>query len=677
MRRTLPITAFSALALILAAGCAGTQQVQVTSRPAPIIAPPERPVPYPVTPPPAYRAAVANGTRTESGRPGPNYWIQEADYRLRASIDPRTKTLAGTGEIVYTNNSPDTLEALHLELVQNLHMEGAVRVEMVEVTGGVTLFRVAVEGEDLPPVDLVDSVEGPILEPYYEVNGTNLALHPPEPVAPGASVTIDVEWSFTIPQQGAGARMGHDRENLIYAAYWYPVMSVYDDVEGWVTEQFMGTSEFYADFADYEVEIEMPAGWIVMSTGTLENPDEVLAPAVAARMREAHASDTPVKVVTPDDFAFAATRGGEGERLTWRFTAEQVRDVAFSATRESIWEAARTPVGDRDGDGTTDYAAINTFFRETAPLWEEVTGYQQHAISFHSDYTDFPYPWPHMTAVEGGGIIGGGMEYPMMTLIGDYNARGDSGLYAVTAHELAHMWVPLIVNVNERRFSWVDEGFTTFLENEARRSYYPGLESHQGDQEIYLSLARQEAEGPLMLHSGFHPDPTAFGIASYMKPATLLVALREVLGEDTFQRAYHTLMDEWSFKHPYPWDIFNTFERIGGRDLDWFWSSWYYETWTLDQAIVDVRADGDSTTIVIRDEGLAPMPVLLEVTLEDGTVLNHRVPVDPWLSGRATTTVTLPTSSAVERVEIDPQLKFPDVDRTDNVWTLGQADVGG
>lgn len=656
------------VAVLILAGCAGSEQVQVTSRPATTPTPPERPVPYAVTPPPAYRRAVANGTRTPAGRPGSNYWIQEAAYRLRAGIDPATKVLTGSGEIVYTNNSPDTLDVLHLELVQNFHKEGAVRIEMAEVTGGVDLTRVAVRGEELPPADLVDRGDEPISEPYYRVTGTNLALYPEDPVAPGSSVTIETDWSFIIPQKGAGARMGHDRENLIYGAYWYPIMAVYDDVEGWVTGQFMGTSEFYADFASYEVEIEMPAGWVVMSTGVLENADDVLAPEVAARMREAHQRDEPMKVITADDFGLAATRGGRNERLTWRFTADRVRDVAFSATRESIWEAARTPVGDPDGDRETDYVQINTFFRETAPLWEEVTDYQQHAITFHSEYTGVAYPWPHMTAVEGGGIITGGMEFPMMTLMGDYNARGDTALYNVTAHELGHMWVPMIANINERQFSWIDEGFTTFIENEARTDYFPGRDHHLEDQGTYLYLARQESEGALMHHSGYHPSSLAFGIASYMKPATLLVALREIIGEDAFNRAYRAFMDDWAFKHPYPWDIFNTFERVSGQDLDWYWRSWYYETWTLDQAIEDVRTQGETTTIVIRDEGLAPMPVLLEVTLEDGSVITRRVPVDVWLTGQATTTVTLTTDSPVRRVELDPERRFPDVDRSDNVW---------
>ncbi len=657
----------SLLALLFVAGCTGSQQAQIVSRPAALVDPPERPVPHEVTPPPAYREAIANDTRTRTGQPGSAYWIQEASYRLRARVDPVSKRLTGTGEIVYTNNSPDRLDVLYLDLVQNFHREGAVRIEFADLTGGVALSRVAVAENDLPPLDLVDEEQ-----PHYDVNGTSLVLRPDNPVEPGSTVTLQLEWDFTIPQKGAGARMGHDRENLIYAAYWYPAMAVYDDVEGWNTEQFMGRTEFYADFADYDVEIEMPAGWVVMSTGTLLNPEDVLADEVYERMREAHQSDVPVQVIGPDEFG-ASTKEGTNGHLTWRFRAENVRDVAFSATRESIWEAARTPAGDVDGDGVVDFTHVNTLYRETAPLWAEVTAYQQHSITFLAENMDFAYPWPHITAVEGGGIINGGMEFPMMTLMGDYNQRGDSALYYVTAHELGHMWVPMIVNVNERRFSWMDEGITTFNENEARSDFFPGRNHHLEDQNTYLFVARQEAEGALMHHSGFHPTSLAFGIASYMKPATLLVGLREVLGPDTFYRAFRTFVDEWAYKHPYPWDFFNVFERVSGRDLDWYWRSWYYETWTLDQAVAAVRTDGDATTVVIRDQGLAPMPVLLEVTLENGDVFRRRLPVNVWLTGAATTSVSFTVDSPVTRVEIDPEQKFPDVDRSNNVWTSPQT----
>ena len=656
--------------VLVVSGCASSNPAGLTQS-ADIEQVPNRPIPGEVTPPPAYLEALQDGTRSASGEPGLNYWIQEASYDLTARLFPVSKRLEGEAVISYTNNSPDALQELYMELSQNIHLEGAVRHEEVEMTGGVAVGRVTVRGEELPPAPL--AAEG---APRFDITGTNLVLTPDSPVAPGETVEIQVDWSFEIPQAGAGARMGYDDDNLIYLAYWYPVMSVYDDVFGWHTDPFTGTAEFYNDFADYDLTVEAPAGWILASTGELQNAEEVLAPHIIERMEEAYASDETTQIVGPEDFGEAATAESEDGLLTWHFTAENVRDVAFSATRESIWDGGHTPVGDRDGDGQLDFANINTFYRESAPLWARVTQYQQHAITFHSQNLGLPYPWPHMTAVEGGGIIGGGMEYPMMTLIGDYNAAGDTALYNVTAHELSHMWIPMIVNSNERRYSWIDEGLTTFNENEARADFHPGENHHLADQRLYAAVAQQELEGEIMHPSAHHATPLAFGIASYMKPGSVFAALEGVLGEELFYDAYRTFIDEWAYKHPYPWDIFNTFERVSGEDLDWFWRSWFYETWTLDQAIAEVNVDGDETTIVIRDEGLVPMPVLLGIELESGEVIGRRIDVSSWLQGGTTASFTLTTESPVVRVAIDPGNVFPDVDLSDNDWYRDEAPTG-
>ena len=608
-----------------------------------------------------FQRAAERGTRTMDGVPGDDYWTQESSYQIRARLHPDERRITAEATIRYQNNSPHDLDRLILELTQNVHAEGVVRNEPMEVTGGVDLHRVALNGDELP--------EGGQTYSRYVVQGTQLTLIPNQVIRSGSESVIEISWEFDIPQAGAGARMGYDADNLFFIGYWYPVMSVFDDVYGWHTAPFRGQTEFYAGHADYDVTIEVPGDWIVMATGTLENADEVLAPPVLARMREAHQSDEPIQVVGPETFGSAATTATEDEILAWHFTADRVRDFAFSATRESIWEAARTPVGDLDNDGTMDYAAVNTLYREAAPLWADVTEFQQHIIAFLSSYTGFPYPWPHMTAVEGANIIGGGMEYPMMTLMGDYNARGSEALYFVTAHELAHMWVPMVVSNNERRYTWFDEGFTTFHENESRMDFYPGRNHHLDDQITYIGIARSDFERPMTFPSDFHDHTGAYVVASYMKPSTVLVALREVIGEDVFIQAWRQFIQDWAYRHPYPQDLFNAFERASGQDLDWFWRTWYFETWTLDQSIESVEATSEGTTrISVRDLGDAPMPVLLRLTLEDGSTLSERIPVEVWLNGKRTASIDVETSSPVVRVDIDPEARFPDIDRTNNVW---------
>ncbi len=649
------------LSLIGLAACASAPPVPVPPAPGPVPpaarpAQPERPLPYPVDLPPAFREAVEAGTRTLDGHPGPRYWQNTASYRLSAVLDAEARQLEGNAEIVYRNNSPDTLRNLHLDLTQNIHAPGVVRFEEAEVTGGVRLERVAVGGTALS-----EGGQGP----RYVVLGTRLVILPPQPLAPGASARLEIDWSFDVPQAGAGARMGYG-EDLFYLAYWYPHMVVYDDIIGWHPDPFVGSTEFYHGFASYDLTVDAPADWVVMGTGRLTNAADVLAPAVLRRYERAARSDGAVPILREPDFD-AATARGEGGRLRWHFVADSVRDVAFSATRRSNWDGMRTPVGDRDGDGATEYAQIHSFWRSSAPLWSEVARYSAHAIAFLSEFLAFPYPWPHMTAVEGGEIIGGGMEFPMMTLMGHYNNSGAEALYNVTAHELAHMWIPMIVSNDERRYTWMDEGTTTFNENSARMDFFPGRNHYLDDQRTYLQIAGTGAEGEVMRRSAFHYESGAYGIASYMKPGSILVALRGVLGEETFMRAYREFFQRWQYRHPYPWDMWNTFEDVSGRELDWFWRSWYYETWVLDQAVASVTSRGDSTEIIITDRGRVPMPVPLTITFADGRTEKHTVPVEHWLEGHRSATLTV-GSGAVTQIEIDADMAFPDVNRQNNVW---------
>ncbi|HEX6057571.1 MAG TPA: M1 family metallopeptidase [Gemmatimonadaceae bacterium] len=646
--------------LALAAGCAtaprqapeplpGTRTEQRAAPPTDSIAPPAD-----------FARAVARGTRTATGEPGPRYWQQWASYAIDARVLPAAKRLEGMVRIAYFNRSPDTLASLHVDLTQNVHGPDAIRNEPMEQTGGITLGRVAVNGRAVPD----DASTGA----RYQVVGTRLVVIPAMRVLPGDSVTLSIGFGFEIPQAGAGGRMGYDGDDLFFLAYWYPRMAVYDDVVGWHPDPFRGTAEFYHGFGRYEYTVEVPEGWVVVGTGELANEREVLAPAVRERLAQAAASDTVVAVISEADLRGPVTVQGPGTTLRWRFRADSVRDVAFSATRASVWDAVRASVGDRDGDGDEDFTRVDAIYRPTATRWRESARYGRHAITFLSRWHALPYPWPHMTSVEARQIIGGGMEYPMMTLIGDYAASTDTGLYGVTAHEFAHMWVPLLVSTDERRYSWMDEGMTEFVEQLAKEDFYPGTNFIRGEQDAYIGFALTGGEGPILRWSDFHYSPNAYTIASYYKPASALAALRGVLGEPTFERAYRAFVNTWKYRHPYPWDFFNSIERVSGRELDWFWRAWYAETWTLDQAIESVTAGDDGTRIVVANRGRAPMPVRLAITREDGEVIRREIPADVWLTGDRTTTLDLPAGAAVTRVEIDPERVFPDVRRDNNVW---------
>lgn len=645
-------------ALLLAGSSSSLFPQQASERP--------RPLPYPIDVPHAFQRAIDRGTRSANGAPGPNYWQNWTRYTIRARLDTADKRVDGAAHIVYRNRSPLTIPVLVLQLIQNVHREGAIRNREVEVTGGMEIKRLVAQGEELREFT---PATGRGAQSGFLVDGTRLQIKPSQPIAPGDSAVLDIDYGFRIPQQGAAGRMGWSRDNLFYLAYWYPQMAVFDDVGGWQMDPFLGNAEFYMDYGDYDVTLEVPQGWTVMGTGQLANADSVLPPAIVTRLRAAEASDTVVHVLTAADFGPGrATQRAAAGYLGWHFTADSVRDVAYGVTRASLWDAARTPVGDRNGDGRRDYARADAIYRESAPRWTNAWRYVQHSIDFLSRWTGYSYPWPHMTAVEGEDIIGGGMEYPMMTLISGFSEASDTALYGVTAHELAHMWVPMIVGNDERRRSWMDEGTTSFNGSAAENEFYPGRRWDLGNYDGYIEITRTDEEGPIMRWSDFHYNGYAYGTASYAKPATLLWTLRGLLGQETFTKTYQSYIRRWAFKHPQPWDFFNTFNDVSGRNLDWFWRAFYYDTWTLDQAVADVKADANGTTITVADLGLAPMPARLTMTLADGRTLKAEIPVERWLAGARRADYVAKTSSPVVKVELDAERVFPDVKRDNNVW---------
>ena len=617
--------------------------------------PPARPRPYPVFETPGFARAVAAGTRTRTGRPGEKYWQQYARYRLEATLDPAAKRVTGRGTVVYLNRSPDTLTSLTFNFYQDLFAPGAPRSDEVNPTRGFELSRLVAQGETLFPA-------APGAQPAVRRGATLAVVRLPHALAPGDSGVLEFEWAFDVTEQGP--RMGQDGEVYVIA-YWYPQLAVYDDVNGWVQYPHMSQSEFYMGYADYDVAITVPEGWLVGATGTLVDAAEVLPRAARDRLALARRTADVVHVVTAADRAAGqATARGAAGKLTWRYRATGVRDFMFATSDKYVWDATRAVTGDWTGDGKPDTAAINTLYRPERTPWVQGARYTRFAIEFLSRYL-WPYPYPHMTAVDGIRSCGG-MEYPMMTCIGA--GRDTMSLFGVTLHETAHMWFPMMVGSNEQAHAWQDEGLTSYNTAQGSREFY-----HRPDDASlfggYLFLARTGGEVELMRHGEQYPaNSPAYGVASYGKMASILRMLRGLLGEETFNRAYREYGRRWINKHPTPYDMWNTFNDVSGRDLWWFWRTWFYETWTLDQAIAAVTPAGTALEIVIEDRGLAPMPARVAVTRADGTVERLEVPVEVWLAGATRDTLRVVNGATVTKVEIDPEQSFADVDRTNQIW---------
>ncbi|HEX6250689.1 MAG TPA: M1 family metallopeptidase, partial [Gemmatimonadaceae bacterium] len=542
----------------------------------------ERPVPYPVSESPGFARAVARGTRTRTGEPGPRYWQQFAQYDLRADLNPGTGLLRGTATIRYHNNSPDSLATIVVRLYPNLNAPDAMRNRTVPVTEAVHLSRVAVDGAVLPALQPTDS-NGT----GYRVTGTVLTLRPRRAVQSGDSTRLEFTWSYPV-QPVPNPRTGEDGE-VFHLAYWYPQVAVYDDINGWDSEQYLGRAEFYMGYADYNVAITLPAGWLVSATGELTNAPQVLPGPIRQRLERARNDDEVVHVVT----ARERTPGVStlrSSRLTWRFSARNVRDFAWNASNRYVWDATHALVSSGSNTTALDTVLIHALYRPGKRSWERAAAYGRHSLEFLSEAL-WPYPWPQMTLVEG--IITGGMEYPMITLLGAADTgRSPRGLYSVTAHEIAHMWFPMMVGTNERHFTWMDEGFATFLQRDAMAAQFPEVPRDSLRVDRYLPLARAGNDVELMRHGDMYDTESARGVAGYDKPSLIWSSLRAILGEDQFNRALREYGRRWTNRHPQPWDLFNTFNSMTGRRLDWLWRSWFYETWTLDQAIATVRPAG-------------------------------------------------------------------------------------
>ncbi|MEZ4414953.1 MAG: M1 family metallopeptidase [Gemmatimonadota bacterium] len=596
--------------------------------------------------------------RSPTGEPGPAYWQQSADYRIRASLDPSAHRVTGSETITYTNHSPDALEFLWIQLEQNLFRPGS---RGALVNSG-SRWRGAFEegGIDLRRIEVIQ--DGKRYTPATMIDDTRMRVDLQTPVAEsGGRVEVEIEWSFVVPEYGAD-RMGRlqGQDGWVYElAQWYPRMYVYDDVDGWNPLPYLGQGEFYLDYGNYEVEITVPRDHIVVAGGHLTNAPEVLTAEQQRRLERARGSTQTVAIVAADEVGSAASRPSGSGPLTWKFTLENARDFSWAASRAFIWDASSwedvllQSAYPREGLGTADN-----------PGWEHSTEYLRHTIPYYSAQW-FRYPYP--VAVNVAGIVGG-MEYPGIVFC-SVQARGQ-GLFGVTDHEFGHTWFPMIVGNDERRYAWMDEGFNTFLNHYSNLAFY-GEEAQRAQRTssgyITSQMLAATADQPIETY----PDVLrreGLGFMAYRKPGYGLILLRElVLGNERFDQAFRSYVANWAFKHPKPWDFYRMMEEVSGEQLAWFWRGWYRTTETLDQAVTEVAFAEGTTRVQLRNQAGLVMPVPLEIELEDGSTLRETLPAEVWARGDDYM-LELFTRLPPVRVTLDPDALLPDTDRANDVW---------
>ena len=694
--------------------------------------------------------ATPNMYRTASGAPGPEYYQQQADYKIDIELDDKNQKLYGTETITYTNNAKESLDYLWLQLDQNEKARNSnsplVESNKIDPVFSAQSFSRKYLEEDFDggfKIEYVKDSQGKVMQ--YTVNQTMMRIELPEVLKFGEKISFSIKWWYNINNYTIdGGRSGYehfekDGNNLYVIAQFYPRMAVYNDVEGWQNMQFWGSGEFALPFGNFEVNITVPADHILEATGTLLNRSEVFTPEQLKRYKLAEQSfDKPVIVVTQAE-AEAREKGFSTAKKTWKFKAENVRDFGISTSRKFIYDAMAVKTGN------TTAMAISLYPKEGNPLWEEYsTRIVAHTLKSYSSFT-FDYPYPKAISIN---ARDQGMEYPMICWNfgrpdenGKYTDQTKYGMLGVICHEIGHNYFPMIVNSDERQWTWMDEGLNSFLEYLAEISFDPNFPTRKGPAKNIVPYMSGDQKGlePIMTNS---ESIRQFGNNAYGKPATALNILREtIMGHELFDYAFKTYANRWKFKHPTPEDFFRTMEDASAVDLDWFWRGWFYTTDYNDIGIKEVnkyfvsnepskevadflkkrrRRDSKQGPMVymiaegsedfkpemnkpfkivdykVLDEfvnqnfseeekaklnepkffyqvtfnkpGGLVMPIIVELTFEDGTTENHYFPAQIWRMNDQEVNRTFATKKAIIKIQIDPKLETADIDTTNNSW---------
>jgi hypothetical protein len=472
------------------------------------------------------------------------------------------------------------------------------------------------------------------------------------PIPPGGATALEVAYAFNVPERGAD-RMGRDG-SLYQIAQWYPRMAVYDDVRGWNTDPYVGPGEFYLEYGDIDYEITLPAGYIVAGTGVLRNPADVLTATQRERLAGAVKSDTTIRIVTEPELRSGDTRPARQGSLSWRFQASNVRDAAWAASPEYLWDAAGW-----------EGILVQAYYRPSAiETWKDAVRMSRYSIQEYSTRW-LRYPYPQASSVEG---PVSGMEYPMLAMA----ARGKDGpdLFQVVTHEIGHNWYPMIVGSDERRHAWMDEGFGSFINTFAQEGFRnrDDSEARRRERELVVKGDQTPTAQPIMTPANRYKTDTSLVRLAYLKPSVALLALRtKVLAPAVFDSAFREYTRRWSFKHPQPADFFRTMEAVSGRDLSWFWRGFFYTTAALDQAVESVKLGEGVTEVAVANLGDAVMPVELELSFADGTTELVRLPVEIWY-GDERYVYQHRSGKPLVSARVNPDGTLPDAISANNAW---------
>jgi hypothetical protein len=594
------------------------------------------------------KKAYTNQTRSYDGKPGINYWQNFSEYNIKAEIEPKTRLLTGSEQIIYFNNSPDTIKNIVIKLYQDMYKKGAARnteLNPETVTDGVKISRLSVHNKNIS-VNVDDK--------FISYFGTNLIIKLTSPLPPNSKTNISVDWSFTIPK-GTDIRIGTYGESTFFVGYWYPKIAVYDDIRGWDMLSYNAEHEFYFDYSNVAAEIKVPKGFGVWATGMLQNPDEVLNDVYLKRFNKSLVSDDLINIVAKSDSGKEVYKHKDGF-TTFKYSAKNITEFAFGMSDFYLWDG--TSIELEPGKRVACFSAYNPasdFFTQAATM-------AKRSIEFFSkQMPGVIYPYPQITVFNGDG----GMEFPMIVNDGQFSNTVND-VY-VTTHEIAHMYFPFYVGTNETRYGWMDEGMAYFLpwDLQIELSEY----DHRTRAAIGFSKwAGNEMDIPMILPSILSRDPH-LSMMSYYKPALAYEMLESALGDELFNKCLKEFIERWNGKHPTPWDMFYTFENVIKQDLSWFWNPWFFESHIPDLAIKDVKNENNKVRVLVENIGNLPVPIDLTLTLEDGTKTKLTSSTQIWRNGNKEIWLDADVKLKVKSVELLNK-NIPDADGSNNKLEL-------
>lgn len=616
---------------------------------------------------PQFYPYPGNDYRSASGDPGPKYWQNRADYKINCILDTGHHKVSGDVEVIYTNNSPDNLKFLWLQLDQNIYKKDSRGSATTTEEGGRWANSKFTDGDVIQSISVEHN--GKTFTPKFTVTDTRMQVWLTDALkATGDKVKLFIKFEFTIPERGTD-RMGRlDTKNgwIYEVAQWFPRMAVYDDIQGWNTLPYIGAGEFYLEYGDIDFNITAPANLIVVGSGELLNPADCYTAEQMNRWETAKGSDKTVMIRSAKEITDPGSRPKQGN-CTWKFRITNTRDVAWAASKAFVQDAAKInlPSGKKS-------MAISVYPVESIVKngWQRSTEFTKASIEHYSAKW-YEYPYPAATNVAG---TVGGMEYPGIVFCS--SGSSGAGLWGVTDHEFGHTWFPMIVGSNERKYAWMDEGFNTFINGLSTESFNKGEFAEAG----FFG----DPNAPFMVKyvfgdqmDGLYNTPEVIqqdnlGIAAYMKPAQMLNALRDlVLGKERFDAAFREYINRWAFKHPTPWDFFHTMENVSGEDLSWFWRGWVLNTWKIDQSVQGVsyikEDPQNGAQVTIENKEKMPMPVTVLVKEANGKEHRMELPVEIWQRG-SEWVFGVPTTSEIKEVILDPDKKLPEWNRENNTW---------